>query len=154
MMIMCEFINNRFFILFFGLFVVGSFAQEKEKATVLQVPDSRIKEIIIHTSPRQNLENMVWDMGPYYFCKFSRDDEKRAVLDGWILIPPHRMEYLRQMVARDHNVLAMDVSFISGTENALFSEFEVCAGTTKYSYVRRGKDFTWYRKLIKKKDSN
>ncbi|MCS4239540.1 hypothetical protein M2306_002083 [Myroides gitamensis] len=37
--------------------------------------------VIIHTEVKQNLEGKVWDMGAYYYCKFSRDDERKAILD-------------------------------------------------------------------------
>ena len=132
------------FILFSGLSI---FAQEGEGAVVLKVPDTTINEIVIRTDPKQNLENKVWDMGPYYYCKFSREDERKAVLDGWILLNPYRIEEIRRSVAGEHSIQVRDVSIISGKENRRFGEYEVCAGGTKYTYVRRGDHYVGYKRL-------
>jgi hypothetical protein len=125
------------------------YAQEphKDKTTNEVVSNTEIKEIVIKTEPLQNLEGKIWDMGYYYFCKFTRDDERKALLDGYILLTPWRMEAIRRIVAGNHNVLPMDVSIISGKETGRYGTYEVCAGGVKYSYVQRGGIYTWNRKL-------
>jgi protein-L-isoaspartate O-methyltransferase len=139
------------YIWIFLVFLFGAsiYAQEphKDKTTNEVVSNTEIKEIVIKTEPLQNLEGKIWDMGYYYFCKFTRDDERKALLDGYILLTPWRMEAIRRIVAGNHNVLPMDVSIISGKETGRYGTYEVCAGGVKYSYVQRGGIYTWNRKL-------
>lgn len=131
-------------IFLFFSFIGISLAQEPVNNE--QEITTAIDEIVIKTEAYQNLNGKVWDMGPYYYCKFTRSDERQAVLDGFITLFPYRMEEFRRKAAGDHGVLVTDVSIINGRENARYGSFEVCAGGTKYTYIKRGDQYIWYRK--------
>lgn len=123
------------------------FAQEPSQTNNEQeIKYSTMNEVIIKTEASQNLEGKVWDMGPYYYCKFTRTDERNAILDGWITVSVFRVEQIRRQAAGNHGVNIMDVSVINAKENSRYGFYEVCAGGTKYSYVKRGDNYIWYRK--------
>lgn len=126
------------FVIFFQ--VNSSFSQEKEGSGVSNVEDVTMKEIVIKAKAQQDLNDKVWDMGYYYYCKFSRSDEKQAMMDGWILLTPHRMEEIRRRAVEEHNVQIQDVYIINGVENNRYGTYELCAGGVLYTYVRRGSD--------------
>lgn len=130
--------------LVFTLFMIGGysvFAQDKDTINTL------INEVVIKAATPQNLENKVWDMGEYYYCKFTKDDERMAVLDGFIVLSPSRMEAIRNRAAKEHNVQLKDVAIISGREAKEYGTYELCAGGVKYIYIRKGGGYTCYKKL-------
>ncbi|WP_353120591.1 hypothetical protein [Myroides odoratus] len=140
-----------YFFIYSCMFFLGggiiAFAQEQTEPYILSVPDTKIKEIVIRTQPRQNLEGKVWDMGAYYYCKFSRDDERKAVLDGWILVDPIRVEEIRAQASGGNNVHSTDVTIINAKESRKYGTYEVCIAGTKYTYIRRGDNYERYKKV-------
>lgn len=122
-------------------------AQEGEGVEVIQVPGTTIKEIVIRTQPRQDLEGKVWDMGAYCYCKFSRDDERKAVIDGWILVDHIRLEEIRTQASSQNNIHLSDVNIINAKESRNYGTYEVCIAGTKYTYIRRGDKYERYKKV-------
>lgn len=125
-----------------GLFLLVSNTYGQEKPTTNQV----IEEVVI-TTDAQDLEGKVWDMGLYYYCKFTRDDERKAVIDGYIRLTPNRIEEIRRRASREHNVAEKDVTIISGSDRKEYGAYDVCVGGTKYSYIRKGTVYTYYKKV-------
>ncbi len=130
--------------LFFLVFIVGSYSiSAQDKDTISKVID----EVVIKAAASQNLEGKVWDMGEYYYCKFTKDDERMAVLDGYIVLSPSRIEEIRNRAAKEHNVQFKDVAIISGRDTKEYGTYELCAGGVKYIYIRRGGGYTYYKKV-------
>lgn len=129
------------------LFLGSGFVLAQKEQIKKGVTNTVINEVVIRTEVKQNLEGKVWDMGAYYYCKFSRDDERKAILDGWILVSPYRLEQIRASVAGEQGVSMMDVSIINAKENEKYGSYEVCAGGTKYTYIRRADNYVRYRKV-------
>ena len=126
------------------IFVMGFFSSYAQETSTT---NTEIEEIVLKAAATQNLENKVWDMGEYYYCKFTREDERMAVLDGFIVLPPSRMEAIRNRAAKEHNVQPKDVAIISGRDTKEYGTYELCAGGVKYIYIRKGGGYTYYKKL-------
>lgn len=123
--------------------IAFSYSYGQETSTT----NTEIEEIVLKAAATQNLENKVWDMGEYSYCKFTKDDERMAVLDGFIVLSPSRMEAIRNRAAKEHNVQIQDVAIISGRDTKEYGTYELCAGGVKYIYIRKGGGYTYYKKL-------
>lgn len=123
-----------------------SFAQEVTKKNSVDSSNTNMKEIVVKTEALRNFEGKVFEMDYYYGCKFSKEDERLAVIDGYILLDFAKIDELRKWVARQHNVQELDVIFISGKENSTYGSFEVCIAGMIYEYVKRGRDYLCERK--------
>ena len=133
--------NFKRYIIVGGFLLVGS-TYAQEKPTTNQV----IEEVVI-TTESQNLEGKVWDMGPYYYCKFTKEDERQAIIDGYIVLTPSRIDEIRRKASSEHNVVEKDISLISGRDTKEYGSYDICVGGTKYTYIRKGTVYTSYKKV-------
>lgn len=124
-----------------GFFLLVGSAYAQEKTTTNQV----IEEVVI-TTEAQDLEGKVWDMGAYYYCKFTQEDERKAVLDGYIVLEPNRIAEIRRRASREHNIAEKDIALISGRDTKEYGSYDICVGGTKYTYIRKGTIYTSYKK--------
>ena len=111
----------------------SAFAQEKVKNEFEENSNTVMNEITVKTEASRDFDGKVFEMEYYYGCKFSREDERMAVIDGYILFNPVRIDEIKRWVAKQHNVKELDVILISGKENSTYGAFEVCvAGIILY----------------------
>lgn len=116
----------------------SAFAQEKVKNESEENSNTVMNEITVKTEASRDFDGKVFEMEYYYGCKFSREDERMAVIDGYILFNPVRIDEIKRWVAKQHNVKELDVILISGKENSTYGAFEVCVAGIIYIYEKKG----------------
>ncbi len=136
---------KKIFIMIFILSSLVMFAQDNKDAEIAVNETTTLEEVTITTKATRDLEGKIFDMGRYIACKFSKNDERKAIADGYITITPYELEKIRKSVAKRHNITEDGVFIISakviGVRASASSshrdriEFEVCVGGIKYVYT-------------------
>lgn len=133
-----------FFLFVVGLFTMGLYAQENKNTNNNNII---IEEIVIKAEADRNFGGKIIDMGQYYYCKFNERDERNAILDGHVVMSPTRIKQIKRKASREHNVNINDIFIISGKETNEYGYYQLCAGGTKYDYIRKGSNYVFYKKL-------
>lgn len=131
-----------FSLLLLSLFTVTVSAQDKPK-----IENTTIEEVVIKAEAARDFGDKIIDMGQYYYCKFNNRDERNAIIDGHIVLSPSRITEIKRQAKAEHNVSIEDIYIISGKETKEYGYYQICAGGTKYDYVRKGNNYVFYKKM-------